>query len=336
MKIEGIDVSRWQGIINWDSVKSAKSFAIIKIGGSDDGLYPDGQAQRNANEARRVGIPRGFYFYLGGVFDIATEVQHIKNCIANIGGLKPGESIALDWEEHNANEVAYVTGIAKALIDSGLPRPLIYMSLSRVRGNNWKPLVDLNCGLWVASWGNNNATLEPGEVSPSEEWPFVAMQQYSSTGSVSGIGGRVDLDVFNGDVEAFLKYGASGAVTPPAEQPAPTPPSPPSNEYTVVAGDTLSGIAARLGIGWQTLWSWNRDRVSDPNRIFAGQKLRVNGSVPQPPAPVNKTYTVRFGDNLSSIAARYGTSWQKLYELNKAIIGSNPNFIKPGQVLKLP
>lgn len=334
--MQGIDISRWQGIIAWDAVKTAKQFAIIKLGGSDDGLYPDGQGVRNANEARRVDIQRGFYFYLGGVFDVATEVQHIKNCIANIGGLRAGECIALDWEEHRANEVEYVAGIAKGLIDAGFPKPLIYMSLSRVRGADWSPLVKLDCGLWVASWGNNNATLEPNEIAPSEEWPFVAMQQYSSTGTVPGIVGRVDLDVFNGNPEAFAKYGAAGSVNVPPAQPTPIPPSPPSGEYVVVAGDTLSSIAARLGVSWQTLWSWNRDRVSDPNRIFPGQSLRVNGAVPQPPAPVNKTYTVRAGDNLSSIAARFNTTWQKLYELNKGVIGPNPNFIKPGQVLQLP
>ena len=46
-------------------------------------------------------------------------------------------------------------------------------------------------------------------------------------------------------------------------------------------------------------------------------------------------YTVVKGDTLSGIAAKYGTTWQKLYEKNKSVIGSNPNIIRVGQVLTI-
>ena len=45
------------------------------------------------------------------------------------------------------------------------------------------------------------------------------------------------------------------------------------------------------------------------------------------------TYVVKKGDTLSAIAKKYGTTWQKIYEKNKSVIGSNPNLIKPGQKL---
>lgn len=48
-----------------------------------------------------------------------------------------------------------------------------------------------------------------------------------------------------------------------------------------------------------------------------------------------QTYTVKKGDTLSGIAKKYGTTWQKLYEKNKSVIGSNPNLIIPGQVLTI-
>lgn len=48
-----------------------------------------------------------------------------------------------------------------------------------------------------------------------------------------------------------------------------------------------------------------------------------------------ETYTVKSGDTLSGIAARYGMSWQELYAKNKFVIGNNPNLIKPGQVLTI-
>lgn len=52
--------------------------------------------------------------------------------------------------------------------------------------------------------------------------------------------------------------------------------------------------------------------------------------------PEPKTVTVQSGDSLSKIAAKHGTTWQKLYELNKEAIGSNPNLIHAGLKLKLP
>lgn len=47
------------------------------------------------------------------------------------------------------------------------------------------------------------------------------------------------------------------------------------------------------------------------------------------------TYTVKRGDTLSGIASKYGTTWQKIYNDNKSVIGSNPNVIKPSQILKI-
>lgn len=48
-----------------------------------------------------------------------------------------------------------------------------------------------------------------------------------------------------------------------------------------------------------------------------------------------QTYTVKQGDTLTSIASKYGMTWQQLYAKNKFVIGNNPNVIKPGQVLKI-
>lgn len=52
--------------------------------------------------------------------------------------------------------------------------------------------------------------------------------------------------------------------------------------------------------------------------------------------PAPRTYRVVPGDNLSAIATRYGTTWQAIYNLNKGVIGGNPNLIRPGQVFIIP
>lgn len=113
-------------------------------------------------------------------------------------------------------------------------------------------------------------------------------------------------------------------------------PSAPANNkgatYTVVRGDTLSGIAQRYGTNYQTLAAMNH--IANPNVISVGQVLQVPGSAAPvaPAAPAQRTYTVVSGDTLGSIAAKLGTSWQRLQQLNAI---PNANLIYPGQVLKI-
>lgn len=97
--------------------------------------------------------------------------------------------------------------------------------------------------------------------------------------------------------------------------------------YTVQAGDTLSGIASKYGTTYQELARINN--IANPNVIYPGQVIKINGG------KVEKIYTVKSGDTLSGIANKYGTTWQNIYNNNRDIIGSNPNLIKPGQVLKI-
>ncbi len=97
--------------------------------------------------------------------------------------------------------------------------------------------------------------------------------------------------------------------------------------YTVQAGDTLSGIASKYGTTYQELARINN--IANPNVIYPGQVIKINGGT------VEKIYTVKSGDTLSGIANKYGTTWQNIYNNNRDIIGSNPNLIKPGQVLKI-
>ena len=105
--------------------------------------------------------------------------------------------------------------------------------------------------------------------------------------------------------------------------------------WTVRPGDTLSAIAAALGIpgGWQALYAANRQAVGpDPNVIRPGAVLTVPGY--QAPA----RYTVASGDTLSAVAASFGVAggWQALYAANRQAIGPDPNTIQAGTVLALP
>lgn len=100
-------------------------------------------------------------------------------------------------------------------------------------------------------------------------------------------------------------------------------PSTTTSTHIVRSGETLSGIATKYGTTYQALASLNG--LANPNYIYVGQQLKVSGV-----SSSNRIYTVHGGDNLSSIAAKLGTTYQSLAQKNGL---SNPNLIYPGQSL---
>ena len=94
--------------------------------------------------------------------------------------------------------------------------------------------------------------------------------------------------------------------------------------YTVQSGDSLSAIAARFGTTVSALQSANN--IRNANLIYPGQVLKVGGQ----PA-IMSVYTVRYGDNLSTIASRLGTTVSHLQSVNGI---RNANLIYAGQTLR--
>jgi LysM repeat protein len=100
-------------------------------------------------------------------------------------------------------------------------------------------------------------------------------------------------------------------------------------------GDTLSGIAARYKTTVAALLKAN-PQITNPNLIYAGRSLNLPGSSDsfQPsPTPGAGRYTVRPGDTLSAIGARFGVSYQAIAQANGI---ANPNLIYAGQQLTIP
>jgi LysM repeat protein len=109
----------------------------------------------------------------------------------------------------------------------------------------------------------------------------------------------------------------------------------PAVTWVVRPGDTLSGIAAALGVrgGWRALYAANRRVVGpDPGLIRPGVTLTVPGT--RQPA----SYPVAPGDTLSGIAAALGVrgGWRALYAANRRLVGPDPGLIRPGMILAVP
>src|SRR5690606_35344586 len=140
-----------------------------------------------------------------------------------------------------------------------------------------------------------------------------------------------------GEATSFVRQRIAGEAPPPRDVPAPDPggndrPAPaPSGSVTVRSGDTLSGIAARNGVGLADLLAAN-PQIRNPNLIYPGQTVHLPGGGGGGGA--GGDVTVRSGDTLSGIAARNGVSLGALLAANPQI--RNPDLIHPGQVVRLP
>lgn len=104
--------------------------------------------------------------------------------------------------------------------------------------------------------------------------------------------------------------------------------------YTIRSGDTLGSIASRYGTTVAAIAQANN--IANPNLIYAGRTLQIPDRFQAPaPTPGNggsQSYTVRSGDTLGGIAARFGTSVSALVSRNRI---ANPNLIYVGQQLSI-
>lgn len=98
--------------------------------------------------------------------------------------------------------------------------------------------------------------------------------------------------------------------------------------YTVKAGDTLSQIGGKYGVGYETIAEYNG--LSDPNLILVGQVLKIPAGET---ASAPTYYTVKAGDTLSAIGKKYGKTVDELLKLNPDIV--NRDLIFPGQKVRI-
>lgn len=323
MALNGIDVSNWQAGINLSVVPY--DFVICKATQGTDYTSPD--CVRQVEQAINAGKCVGVYHYISGGNAIA-EIDFFINSIKNwIGAVM----ICLDWESNQnsawGNE-AYLEQCIKRVIErTGVP-PMVYASASVFP---WNVCKKYNCGCWVAQYANNNPTGYQG--TPWNEGAYgCAIRQYTSSGRLAGYGGNLDLNKFYGDEKAWDAYvtGGKGTVKPvePSKPVTPSPDVSAGIKYTVQSGDNLSTIAQRFGVSINQITGY---RSGNPNLIYPGEVLTIGGASGNATSS-GTVYTVQAGDTLSEIAQRYGTTYQRLAQINGI---ANPNLIYPGQKIRI-
>lgn len=197
MQKYGIDVSKWQGNIDWEMVKESKrvSFAILKAGGSDKGFYTDPKFYENYEACKKERIPVGAYYFAGPKFgaDPGNGIADAKRFYEIIKGLQFEYPIYLDIEAQPISDKEGTTQNAIEFCEF-LEEKGYYVGIYASRISGFKDR--LNAELldvytwWVADY--SNPTPAP-------------MHQYTSKGSIQGILGSVDLNVCTIDFPAAMK-----------------------------------------------------------------------------------------------------------------------------------
>ncbi len=199
--IRGIDVSHWQGTINWDRVAGDHiKFAIIRIA-DGTGTFDD-QFDRNWRESRRVGVLRGAYQFFRPNQDPIAQADLF---LRHLGTLETDDlSPVIDVEVTGGRSPAQIRTAMRSWIDrvEGATgrKVVIYTGpyFWQTNLNNTAAFADNP--LWIANWGVSCPSIP-------DAWSDWAFWQTSSTGSIAGISGNVDTDVFDGTVDELRAFG---------------------------------------------------------------------------------------------------------------------------------
>lgn len=338
MAYKGPDISAWQGDIDIKALAAQVDFFIFR---AYAGRSKDSKVDRNVKLAIESGKPYGLYIYSYALNTAqAKEEAQRMIALANSYSVKPA-FLCIDMEDADGYKRKYgmpsnqtlkdiCTVEGEAFENAGY-YAMVYASSSWFN-NQLKGLTRFD--KWVAHWPVSGGKQKGMATSPDgENANNCGIWQFTSDGRLNGYNGRLDMNYAYKDF-VLNKNGNTNPAPTPTPVPVPAQTSN-NNTYTVKSGDCLSTIGSKLGVNWRDIANING--ISSPYIIYVGQVLKVpGGNVNTNSAPSNNsnstTYTVKSGDTLSGIAAKFGTTYQKIAADNGI---ANPNIIHPGQVLKI-
>lgn len=311
----GIDISEFQGEIDFEEVRRSGIEAVyIRVGA---GEYTDEYFAENYERAKAAGLKIGFYHYVTArsVEEGRRQARFFASLAA---GREPDMRFAMDFEYFGSLSVSQINAISEAYLDelTALTRreAVIYSDLSNARNIFSRALAE-KYPLWAAQYGAD----EPSANGKWREWVGF---QYTDEGRVGGIYGNVDRNIFTEGIFLSDSWRIDGEKRTTVRAGTRT------LTVYVRAGDTLWAIAREYGTTVEAIVRENR--IVDPNRIFAGERLRI--TLPARGSG-EEIYTVRRGDTPISIAGKFGVTLSALEDRNELERGET---IYAGDKLSIP
>lgn len=285
MKITGIDVSTWQGDIDWNKVKrNGIGYAIIRSSfGSPDPSQVDNRFEQNYKGAKAAGLPVGAYHY-GYAVSEAEARQEAKFFLDTIKGKQFEYPVYYDVEDSGTMgklSKQALTNVVKAFcseVEKAGYYVGVYASLNWL-DNKFYPN-QLPYDIWVAQY-----------YSKCQYTGNYGMWQYSSSGSVPGIAGSVDMNECYQDYPKLIKERGLNGFPKPSSTPSPAPGNgPPSGD------DSPDSLAKDVtGVG---------------QCIVGTAKVHTNAARGFPVA-----FSVTKGNSLNILEST-GTGWLKIWCLH--------------------
>ncbi len=224
--VQGIDVSRWQGFISWETLVQQNQIDFAFIKATDSSSIIDPRASRNITLATQQDVPLGVYHYATPFAVTRNDPQDFNNndaaeeaawFVQNAGdsmghghlppvldiefGEAAGRTRLTDWAKIFLDTVEDLTGV----------RPIIYAN--QYWATTFLTASELDTALWIARWTNDPA------VGPSNlgGWSDYLFHQYSATLNLQGINtNTTDGDTFNGTLAQLHQLVSPTVIPEPA------------------------------------------------------------------------------------------------------------------------
>jgi lysozyme len=200
--VHGVDVSRWQGNINWPKLKAhGANFAYIKATDGGDRLDP--AFRRNWKGAEAAGVRRGAYHFFFWCRSGESQARwFIRNVPREAGALPP--VIDVEWTRSRScprrpspAAVQKKMGAFMNMLEAHYgQRPIIYTAPDFYEDNLQGAFP--NHPFWLRAVAEH-----PSKVYGNRKWVF---WQYSGTGLSKGVAGKIDLNAFNGDAQTWQNW----------------------------------------------------------------------------------------------------------------------------------
>lgn len=336
---QGVDWARYQGITGkWGY--SHDKFAICQIGGTADGWNTYDQSTYRTQVAATIAMGRRAHTYIWWQ-NVTTQQQADKVLDYFLPKVQtPKRSIvALDVE--SGQQSTAVVDYALSRIKQAGYTPVLYGYKSYLVKHVDLASLAKKYPLWLAAYPDYNVTAKP-DYNFFPSYGNVGIYQFTSTYVAGGLDGDVDLTGITDN--GYHNGDASKPITKPvavkqgivADR---------TSKQDISTGYTVKvNYSAKRWASGQCIPSWVKGRMypvvqTGGNKVLlAGIMSWINVSDVEIISVTNNSnlgasyYVVKSGDTLGGIASRYGTTWQRLQELNGL---SNPNWIYPGQLLKV-
>jgi LysM repeat protein len=341
----GIDISKHNGNINLEPYKG--QFVIIRVGYGH--FHLDEKFERNVNECKRLGIPFGVYHYSYALNEKEAE-EEAKGVLNAIAKYKNDIKVGVWFDMEDADGYKKKHGFK---FSNGTIAPICYKFCKIIEdagyyagiytSSSWLQYVNgLNDRFdkWVANWGKNDGAQHTNTSQ------YGTLQQYTSK--------PLDKNVMYADLSRYSRRNTTQPQSKPIDQIA--------NE--VIAGQWGDGadrkkrltdagydynavqnaVNAKLAkksneeIAQEVIaGKWGNGNDRKQRLTSAGYNYTEIQEIVNKLTSANKAskavyYTVKSGDTLSGIASKYGTTYQRLAQMNGI---ANPNKIYTGQRLRV-